>query len=161
MFARTIRWTMAAGSLLVSSGCAMCCGVYDQDYLATSELLQRSDPSQGRVGSVFSDPQAGFASPTSHELPEQLPTPRESPGILIPPPPPSGATRELIQKPTPAPAQPVGVPAGRPVPRSVIGSTTGPTHSPRRMTAQAAAPLQPGVAAERGPIRQTGGPAGR
>lgn len=36
----------------------MCCGVYDYDYPTYGGLVPRTDRSYGRVGSVFSDPNA-------------------------------------------------------------------------------------------------------
>lgn len=45
---------------LVATGCSMCCGPYDYDYSTFGGLHQRVDPQHGRVGSVFSDPMAGF-----------------------------------------------------------------------------------------------------
>jgi hypothetical protein len=37
-------------------GCSMCCGPTDFDYATFGGKHQRSNPSWGRVGSVFSDP---------------------------------------------------------------------------------------------------------
>lgn len=46
-----------AGALaLVYTGCSMCCGPYDYDYPSFGGAVQRSHPSWGRVGSVYSDP---------------------------------------------------------------------------------------------------------
>lgn len=40
------------------SGCAMCCGTYDEAYAGSGGTWQRSDLFHGRVGSLFSDPNA-------------------------------------------------------------------------------------------------------
>jgi hypothetical protein len=37
-------------------GCSMCCGPHDFDYATFGGKHQRSNPTWGRVGSVFSDP---------------------------------------------------------------------------------------------------------
>lgn len=159
---------LALGGLILSSGCAMCCGLYDNDYLATSELLQRTDPSHGRVGSVFSDPQAGVQAGWSSEevmLPtESLPTPRETlsngetsnasePSLAIP------------QQPTPAPQgtspAPQRVPTQGVSVREDLQSnrSTRPTNrtsspAPRRLGANSGTPLQSPRQFERQPIRQ-------
>ena len=41
-------------------GCSMCCGPYDFHYPAYGGKHERVDPTYGRVGSVFSDPNAGY-----------------------------------------------------------------------------------------------------
>ncbi len=38
------------------TGCSMCCGPYDFHYPAFGGKHQRVDPTHGRVGSIFSDP---------------------------------------------------------------------------------------------------------
>lgn len=43
------------------SGCSMCCGPYDYHYPTFGGKHQRVDPVFGRVGSVFSDPLAGYS----------------------------------------------------------------------------------------------------
>ena len=50
-------------SLLLGSGCSMCCGVSDYDYPTYGGLVQRQDSSYGRVGSIFSDPNAPAGIP--------------------------------------------------------------------------------------------------
>ena len=42
----------------VFAGCSICCAPHDYDYPAVGGKHQRVDPQYGRVGSVFSDPQA-------------------------------------------------------------------------------------------------------
>lgn len=37
-------------------GCAMCCGPFDDDYNHFGGRFHRSNPEQGRVGSILSDP---------------------------------------------------------------------------------------------------------
>ena len=46
----------AAGTL----GCSMCCGPYDFDYPTFGGKHERVDRAYGRVGSIFSDPTAGY-----------------------------------------------------------------------------------------------------
>ena len=40
-------------------GCSMCCGPYDFDYPTYGGKHERVDRAYGRVGSIFSDPNAG------------------------------------------------------------------------------------------------------
>lgn len=46
-------------------GCSMCCGPYDFDYPTFGGKYQRTNPSYGRVGSVFSDPNANAYGPSA------------------------------------------------------------------------------------------------
>ncbi len=48
-----------------SSGCSMCSRGYLDDYATVGGKWQRSDPVQGRVGSIFSD--AGATVAASHD----------------------------------------------------------------------------------------------
>lgn len=43
-------------ALLASTGCNLCCPPYLDDYATVGGKWARSNPTQGRVGSVFSDP---------------------------------------------------------------------------------------------------------
>jgi hypothetical protein len=161
-----MRCTLAVGGLLLSGGCAMCCGVYDNDYLATSQLLERPDPSRGRVGSVFSDPQAGLVSTAGGDraaepLPEQLPAPQANPGRLIEPTSPRDANGPQLQTPTRAPAKPTAGSTTRPSLSSPFQPDANPRYLPRRMAMDGAAPLQREMGETPGPIRQTGGRLGR
>lgn len=54
---------LLAAGLLLGSGCSMCCGVSDYDYPTYGGLVQRQDSSYGRVGSIFSDPNAPTGIP--------------------------------------------------------------------------------------------------
>lgn len=45
---------------LGSLGCSMCCGPNDYDYPNYGGKHERVDPRYGRLGSIFSDPNAGF-----------------------------------------------------------------------------------------------------
>lgn len=47
------------------TGCSMCCGPYDFHYPVFGGKLQRVDPTYGRVGSIFSDPNAGMFGPSA------------------------------------------------------------------------------------------------
>lgn len=47
------------------TGCSMCCGPYDYHYPTFGGKHQRVDPEFGRVGSIFSDPLAGYNGPSA------------------------------------------------------------------------------------------------
>ncbi|MBL8890014.1 MAG: hypothetical protein JNL67_08550 [Planctomycetaceae bacterium] len=166
MFARCYQLLFASSALLLSSGCAMCCGLYDNDYLATSELLERTNPSSGRVGSVFSDPNAGMSgqelmySEGIEIAPETLPdskensaNPQPTPAAPQPAPATGPPARELIQRPVPTPAKPVSVKEDTqsrrtsPQPRLHVDA-------PRRLATTPTAPLPTGRRFERQSIRQ-------
>jgi hypothetical protein len=166
MFARSYQLLFASSALLLSSGCAMCCGLYDNDYLATSDLLERTNPSSGRVGSVFSDPNVGMAGHWSAEgepnatAPESLPEPRENsvapqPTPATPADPSTGKPpgRELIQRPAGTSAKPVSVKedtqSGRPVRPPQAANP-----APRRLANASGTPLPPQRRFERQSVRQ-------
>jgi hypothetical protein len=166
MSTRIHQLCLAIGSLMLSSGCAMCCGLYDNDYLATSELLQRTNPSHGRVGSVFSDPQAGASVEWSRDevqvVPETQPTMWEAvpktgtPGLAVPQQPtlvPPGGT------PTPArlPAQGVSVREDLQSRRPARSSDQTVGSAPRKLTPKPSTPMQSQQRLERQPIRQVSG----
>ncbi len=44
----------------LGTGCSMCCGTHDYDYPTYGGSHERVDPRYGRVGSIFSDPLAGY-----------------------------------------------------------------------------------------------------
>ena len=44
---------------VVIAGCSMCCGTYDYDYPMFHSNYSRMDPENGRVGSIFTDPNVG------------------------------------------------------------------------------------------------------
>lgn len=168
MSTRVHKLCLALGGLMLSSGCAMCCGLYDNDYLATSELLQRTDPSHGRVGSVFSDPQAGISTDWSEGMalaaPEALPTSREAlpaggmpesgvPKVTAPQQPtpvPSGATPGPTRLPTQGVSVREDLQSRRPA--RVSNQTIG--NIPRKLTSTPGVPLQSPPRFERQPIRQ-------
>ena len=54
---------VAIGS--VSSGCSICAPGYLCDYAGVGGKYQRSDPENGRVGSIFSDPNSVVAASAS------------------------------------------------------------------------------------------------
>ncbi len=58
-------------------GCSMCCGPFDFDYPTYGGIHQRSDPSYGRVGSVFSDPNAVASGPSSDSNLKPHPEPKD------------------------------------------------------------------------------------
>ena len=65
--------------LTTLGGCSMCCGPYDYDYPTFGGKHERVDRTYGRVGSVFSDPQAGYGgdpADSNRELSEPLSNPK-------------------------------------------------------------------------------------
>ena len=50
------------------TGCSSCCGPYDYHYPTFGGKHQRVDPTNGRVGSVFSDPNATFGPSSDSNL---------------------------------------------------------------------------------------------
>lgn len=166
MFARCYQVMFASSALLLSSGCAMCCGLYDNDYLATSELLERTDPSSGRVGSVFSDPNAGMSGQdllledAIEVAPESLPDPKEhsatrQPTPATPAPAPSAGqpTRELIRRNAPTPAKPVSVKEDTQS-RRKVPQRRSTAEAPKKLATAPTAPLPTGRRFERQPVRQ-------
>lgn len=82
MFSKSVLLAMLASSLLLGSGCSMCCGVYDYDYPTYGGLVPRMDRSYGRAGSVFSDPNAPTGIPVAQgvqEVPESSDYERDFP----------------------------------------------------------------------------------
>lgn len=168
MSTRVQKFCLAIGGLMLSSGCAMCCGLYDNDYLATSELLQRTDPSHGRVGSVFSDPQAGISGEWSEGIalttPETLPTPRETlpaggaPESSVPelttPQQPTPASSGGTSGPTLVPTQGVSVREDLQSRRPTRMSSQTLGNIPRKLSSTPSMPLQSPPRFERQPIRQ-------
>ena len=60
--------------LLLSTGCSLCAPGYLCDYAGVGGKWQRSDPENGRVGSIFSDPNSVVAA--SHQ-PAETTSPTE------------------------------------------------------------------------------------
>ena len=55
------RWIVPLAlvtAMFSTFGCSMCCGPYDYDYPSFGGTQQRVDARYGRVGSIFSDPNA-------------------------------------------------------------------------------------------------------
>jgi len=50
---RLLGIMLLAGLSAASSGCALCCAPYDQNYPSTSGSWVRTNPTSGRVGSAF------------------------------------------------------------------------------------------------------------
>lgn len=50
------------------TGCSMCCGPYDYHYPTFGGKHQRTDPTHGRVGSIFSDPNATLGPSSDSNL---------------------------------------------------------------------------------------------
>ena len=59
-------------------GCSMCCGPFDYDYPNMGGKHQRVNPSYGRVGSIFSDPNADSFGPSADSNLEAPKPPRAS-----------------------------------------------------------------------------------
>lgn len=59
---RTIVLLTLGLGLALSSGCSMCAPGFLDDYATVGGKWQRSDPAQGRVGSIFSDPGSTIAA---------------------------------------------------------------------------------------------------
>jgi hypothetical protein len=172
MSTRIHQLCLAIGGLILSSGCAMCCGLYDNDYLATSELLQRTDPSHSRVGSVFSDPQAGVPvgwTNNAETLPtESLPTPRETlpegetsyssePNLASPQQQTTPIPQEISPIPQRVPTQGVSVREDLQSRRSAGPSNPNFSPAPRRLSVTMGTPLQNSPRFERQPVRQVSG----
>ncbi len=60
--ATTIFLTMTLFGFI---GCSMCCGPYDFDYPTYGGIHHRSNPSFGRLGSTFSDPNYAGGGPSA------------------------------------------------------------------------------------------------
>ncbi len=52
---RIVAFALALGVFGIG-GCSTCCSPYDNDYPVFGGRFQRSDPANGRVGSMFTDP---------------------------------------------------------------------------------------------------------
>jgi len=58
MYYRRLSLIAAVAAILFSvSGCSLCCSPYLDDYVTFGSKTPRMDMKNGRVGSVFSDPQ--------------------------------------------------------------------------------------------------------
>ena len=75
--------TLSVGSL----GCSMCCGPFDYDYPVYGGKFERVDSSDGRVGSVFSDPNASSDGENPDSNLEAQPDGGDSRGVEELPPP--------------------------------------------------------------------------
>ena len=97
---RYLLHCLLIASLAALSGCAMCAGPFDHNYPAFGGAWQRSDPVNGRVGSIFEpagDQVVGTgvataptealpgesvwqqdAKPPTDEMPDEPPAPGES-----------------------------------------------------------------------------------
>jgi len=75
--------TLSVGSL----GCSMCCGPFDYDYPVYGGKFERVDSSYGRVGSIFSDPNAPDDGPSPDSNLEARPSNDERRRIEELPPP--------------------------------------------------------------------------
>ena len=75
------RWiviiTITTASLS-TFGCSMCCGPFDFDYPNMGGKHERVDPQYGRVGSIFSDPNAGYMGPSADSNLTEPPEARDS-----------------------------------------------------------------------------------
>ena len=55
-----IALLILAAATIGMAGCSMCCGPFDYDYPAFGGVNPRVDQRNGRLGSIFSDPNAYF-----------------------------------------------------------------------------------------------------
>ena len=80
---RLLETFCLSSALLLSSGCALCCAPFDCDYTYQGGRWIRTNPSSGRVGSVFDEagepveavPTAAVIGPTPGN-PQPLPPPQ-------------------------------------------------------------------------------------
>ena len=73
------RWIVSLTvftATLSTFGCSMCCGPYDYDYPNFGGKHQRVDPRYGRVGSIFSDPNASLGGDSADSNLEPQPDQR-------------------------------------------------------------------------------------
>lgn len=73
---------MLTAGLLCSSGCAMCCAPFDDNYLYSGGRWVRDNPTQGRVGSAF-DPAGHRVEGAESATPDPVAPDGEEP--LLPP----------------------------------------------------------------------------
>lgn len=66
------------GLMLLSSGCAMCCAPYDNDYPFVGGRWVRHNPTSGRVGSAFDEAGGPVDVLPAGAAIEQVPTPAPS-----------------------------------------------------------------------------------
>lgn len=69
---------LLAGLMLLSSGCAMCCAPYDNDYPFVGGRWVRHNPTSGRVGSAFDEAGGPVDVLPAGAAIEQVPTPAPS-----------------------------------------------------------------------------------
>ncbi len=72
-WATTILLTMTMFGFV---GCSMCCGPYDFDYPTYGGIHHRSNPSYGRLGSIFSDPNYAGGGPSADSNLKPHPEPK-------------------------------------------------------------------------------------
>jgi len=65
-------------SLLPLVGCAYCQSTFDQDYGAQGGSWERHNPTEGRVGSAFSDAGSRLEAPTEAPSSSELTSPPEA-----------------------------------------------------------------------------------
>jgi hypothetical protein len=102
---RLLALLLLSGCLVLSGGCAMCCAPFDYDYQSVAGRWVRTNPSSGRVGSVYDN--AGG--------------PVESIPVTT-----TAVTPDQSMPAQPTPAQPPGA-----APRSIVPRNLGDTYLPR------------------------------
>ncbi len=77
MFAKLASVLVLGLVCCIATGCSMCCGLYDYHYPVVGGKHQRTNPEYGRVGSIYSDPTAGYGSTplTNADVPDDSPGP--------------------------------------------------------------------------------------
>jgi hypothetical protein len=80
---RLLVLSVLSGCLGLSSGCAMCCAPLDFNYQSVAGRWMRTNPTSGRVGSVFDEAGAPIEGPTPTSTQSTPPTP--APATTAPP----------------------------------------------------------------------------
>lgn len=70
---RLFCFSLLAGfAIMQATGCTMCCPPYLDDYATVGGKWARTNPTDGRVGSAFSDPNISTVSGTVVAFPENI-----------------------------------------------------------------------------------------
>jgi len=80
---RLLVLSVLSGCLVLSSGCAMCCAPLDFNYQSVAGRWMRTNPTSGRVGSVFDEAGGPIEGPAPTSTQSTPPTP--APTTTAPP----------------------------------------------------------------------------
>ena len=75
---RSIRTLLLLAMVLPLVGCAYCANTFDTHYEAEGGVWDRHNPTEGRVGSAFSDAGAPIGEPTNAPVPTEAEVPPEA-----------------------------------------------------------------------------------